>query len=47
MLLPGASHTFAEPASFDKVALQRTDLLIEKVVGLVNQADGDIRNHFK
>ena len=47
MLPPGASHTFAEPARLDKVALQTTDLLIKKIVRLVNQTDSYVRHHLK
>jgi hypothetical protein len=43
----GASHTFAESTSLNKVALQTADLLIEEIVRLVNQTDRYIRNYLK
>ena len=45
MVPPGPSHTFPEPALFDEVALEAADLLIDKIVRLVNQADSYICHH--
>jgi hypothetical protein len=45
MMAPGPSHTFPEPALFDEVALEAADLLIDKIVRLVNQADSYICHH--
>ena len=39
-------HPFADAALFEEVFFQAADLLIEDVVGLVDQADGDVRHHF-
>src|SRR5215468_9164919 len=39
---PGASHAFAEAAFFDEVFFQAANQLIEEVVGLMDQTDGDI-----
>jgi len=44
VLLPGPSHTLAEAALLEKIALQATDLLIKQIVRLVDQADADIRH---
>jgi hypothetical protein len=43
----GATHTFAESACVNEVALQTADLLIEEIVRLVNQTDRYIRNYLK
>ena len=37
-----AGHAFAEAAFFDEVFFQAANELIEKVISLVNQADGDV-----
>ena len=36
-------HAFAEAAFMDKVRFQVANQLVEEVVGLVNQANGDVR----
>jgi hypothetical protein len=35
---PGAGHVFAQAAPFHKILFQPPQLLVEQVVGLVNQA---------
>ena len=47
MLLPGANHALAEPASLDKLVLQTADLPIEQIVRLVDQANSYVRNDLK
>ena len=42
VLYASAGHPLAQAPFLDKVLLQATDLLVEKVIRLVNQADGDI-----
>jgi valyl-tRNA synthetase len=46
-LQPGAGHSFAEAAFLEKSLLQSAKLLVEKVVGLVEEADEDIRNDLR
>ena len=38
----GASHAFAEAALGKKILLEPSELLVEQVVSLVNEADEDI-----
>jgi hypothetical protein len=38
----GARHAFADAAVFEEVLFEAAELLIEQVVGLVDQADGDV-----
>jgi len=38
----GAGHAFAEAAFFDEVFFQAADELVEEVVGLVDEANGDV-----
>lgn len=38
----GAGHAFAEAALLDEVFLKAEELLIEQVVCLVDEADGDV-----
>lgn len=40
----GAGHAFAEAALFEKIAFEPPELLVEQVVGLVNEADEDVGN---
>lgn len=42
----GLGHVFAEAAFFDKVFFEAANLLVEKVVGLVNEANGDVGDDF-
>jgi hypothetical protein len=44
LLLPDACHALADAALINKIALQAPDLLIEKIVGLVDETDGNIRH---
>jgi hypothetical protein len=47
VLLPGASHALAEPASLNELILQTADLAIEQIVRLVDQANSDVRNNLQ
>lgn len=38
----GAGHLLADAAIFHEVLFQTTDLLVEEVVGLVDEAEGDV-----
>ena len=38
----GAGHLLADAAIFHEVLFQMADLLVEEVVGLVDEADGDV-----
>ena len=40
-----AGHALAQAALFEKVALQAEKLLIHQIVGLVDEADCDVRDH--
>ena len=42
MFEAGAGHAFAEAAFFEEVFFEAADLLVEEVVGLVDEADGDV-----
>jgi hypothetical protein len=42
LLTPDMAHAFPEPAFVNKIALQPPDLLIEKIVRLVDETDGNI-----
>ena len=42
----GAGHSFAQAALFQEILLQSAELLIYEVIGLVDQADGNIGDHF-
>ena len=39
-----AGHAFAQAPLFDEVLFQTAKLLVEQVVGLMNQADRDVGN---
>jgi len=39
---PRARHALAQAAPFDEIFLQPPDLLIQQIIGLVNQADRNI-----
>ena len=41
----GFGHSFAQSALFDELFLQCFQLLIQQVIGLMNQANRDVRNH--
>jgi hypothetical protein len=43
----GLRHSFTEAAFFEERFLELADLLIEKVVGLVDKADHDVGDHFR
>jgi len=47
VLLAGTSHALAEPASLDELVLQTSDLPIEQIVRLVDQANSYVRNDLK
>ncbi len=38
----GAGHALAQAAFFDEVLLQAANQLVQQVVGLVNQAEGNV-----
>jgi hypothetical protein len=42
LLAPDTDHAFPEPAFVDKIALQPPDLLIQEVVRLVDETDGNV-----
>lgn len=42
VLHAGLGHALADAALFDKVLLQATALLVEEIVGLMNEAEGDV-----
>ena len=42
VIQPCSGHVFAKPAFFEEIFFQAADLLIEKIVRLMNQADGDV-----
>ena len=41
-----AGHTFAEPASLQEISLQTAQLLVDEIVGLVNETDCDVGDDF-
>lgn len=41
----GAGHALAQAAFFHEVLLQAANQLVQQVVGLVNQAEGDVGEH--
>ena len=43
----GAGHAFAQAAFFEKILLQPAELLVNQVVGLVDQADRNVGNNFR
>lgn len=45
-LQAGAGHLFADAARFEEVAFQRANLLVQQVVGLVDEVNCNIRHHF-
>ena len=46
-LQTGAGHAFAQAALLEKVLLQPAELLVEKVVRLVDEAKGDVGYNFR
>lgn len=42
MLEAGAGHCFAETAFLEEVFFEAADLLVQQIVGLVDEADGDV-----
>lgn len=46
VLEAGLGHVFAEAAFFDEVFFEAAYLLVEEIVGLVNEANGDVGNDF-
>ncbi len=42
----GAGHALTEAAFSEEVLFEAAELLVEEVVGLVNDADDDIGHHF-
>src|ERR1700740_1847800 len=40
------SHALSDTTLVDKIALQAPDLLVEEIVGLVNETNRDIRHNF-
>ena len=43
----GAGHALAQAALFQEILLQAAELLVNQVVGLVNQADRNVGNNFR
>ncbi len=41
---PGLRHSFAQAALGEKSPFQRLDLAVQQIVGLMNQADHDVRH---
>ena len=46
ILQAGAGHALAQAAVFDEVLLQTAELLVDQVIGLVDEAQGDIGHDF-
>ena len=46
MLQADAGHALAEAALFEKVFLQTAKLLVNQVIGLMDEAEGDVGHHF-
>jgi hypothetical protein len=44
---PGFGHPLAQAALFDEFFLQRLQLLIQQIIGLVNQTDCNIGDHIR
>src|SRR6266511_5835274 len=42
----GAGHALTQAALFQKILFQPAELLVEQIVGLVNQGDEDVRHGF-
>jgi len=42
----GAGHALAQAALFQEILFQSAELLVNEVVGLMNQADGDVGDDF-
>ena len=42
-----AGHPFAKTTALDEVFLQPAQLLIEQVVGLMDEASSNVRNYFR
>jgi hypothetical protein len=42
---PRAGHPLAQPALLQEILRQAADLLVDQVVGLVDQADRDVGDH--
>lgn len=47
MLQTGAGHPLAQATVLHEIFLQPADLLVEQVVGLVDEAEGDIGHDFR
>ena len=43
----GAGHALAQAALFEEVFLQAAELLVNQVIGLMNQADGNVGDDFR
>ncbi|CAN5423846.1 hypothetical protein BH20VER3_BH20VER3_20710 [soil metagenome] len=43
----GAGHAFAQATLREEVTLEATELLVEQVVGLVNEADEDVGDYLE
>ncbi len=46
MLEPRPSHAFAETALQEEIALKPADLLIEQIIGLMDEAKGNVGHDF-
>lgn len=46
MLQPSTRHPLSHSAFFHEILFQSANLLIQQVIGLMNQADRNVRNNF-
>ena len=47
MIQPGFRHPLTQAAVFDEFFLQRLQLLVQQIIGLVNQTDSNIGDHIR
>jgi high-affinity K+ transport system ATPase subunit B len=43
---PGTGHTLAQTASIEKIFFQPAELLVDQVIGLVDEAERDVGHNF-
>ena len=43
----GAGHALAQAALFQKISLEPAKLLVNQIIGLMNQADGNVGDDFR
>src|ERR1700677_5046198 len=46
VLYAGTGHALAQTALFDEVLLEAAEVLVDQIIGLVDEAEGDVRHHF-